>query len=363
MRRWTSRARQFTIDAGTRHRTFVVGVPALLAVTAAVTALPSGAQSTGSALVPSGRGSVRAAADVPNFPKVIVKEALKPATDPGRFDLKVNDVVVKPAAGDGDTGVLRVAAHTDATVSETPAAGTNAADYAVKINCGRDGSGGATYTVRDVSRKTHCTITSTRLPNPTATITRPHDGARLVEGAVAHARYHCDDAGGPGVGSCTGPVPNGGLIDTDAVGPHGFTVTATDKVGHSATRTVGYRVLSRGVLSEHGSVHAFRRHGRLWIDTGIVASCPEAGPDCTGRLRSHRKSPPLGAASVSTKHVGGGTIRVGGGKKTKLVFRLGKRRSARLRRGHTVRLWINADLHRGTKRHARIRRIAAVSLR
>ncbi len=37
-------------------------------------------------------------------PKLTIKKVLKPATDPGRFDLMAGALVVKAAAGNGDSG-------------------------------------------------------------------------------------------------------------------------------------------------------------------------------------------------------------------------------------------------------------------
>ena len=67
-------------------------------------------------------------------PKITVIKKLVPASDPGRFDLKVDSTVVKAAAGDGGSGSTLVSpgAH---LVSETAAAGTDLADYKAEISC------------------------------------------------------------------------------------------------------------------------------------------------------------------------------------------------------------------------------------
>ena len=57
------------------------------------------------------------------------------------------------------------------------------------------------------------------------------------------ASYACDDGSGSGIASCTGPVPNGDMIDTSTLGPHTFTVTATDREGNTATQTRHYTVI------------------------------------------------------------------------------------------------------------------------
>ena len=52
-----------------------------------------------------------------------------------------------------------------------------------------------------------------------------------------------DGAGGSGIATCSGAVANGQAIDTAAIGAKSFTVTATDAVGNSATKTVSYQVV------------------------------------------------------------------------------------------------------------------------
>lgn len=66
--------------------------------------------------------------------KVTVIKDLNPATDSGRFDLKVDGATVKAAAGDGGTGsvLVKPGAH---QVTETAASGTSLADYAASTSC------------------------------------------------------------------------------------------------------------------------------------------------------------------------------------------------------------------------------------
>jgi hypothetical protein len=97
-------------------------------------------------------------------PKITVIKKLVPASDPGRFDLKVDSTVVKAAAGDGGSGSTLVSpgAH---LVSETAAAGTDLADYRASISC--DSATSRTYGSGWVHPKSGdevtCTITNTRL--------------------------------------------------------------------------------------------------------------------------------------------------------------------------------------------------------
>jgi hypothetical protein len=74
--------------------------------------------------------------------QVTLSKHLIPAADPGRFDLKGGGTVVKPSAGEGDSGSTQVAAGTY-TLSEVAAAGTTLASYASSIACTRNGNPGA----------------------------------------------------------------------------------------------------------------------------------------------------------------------------------------------------------------------------
>ena len=96
-------------------------------------------------------------------PKITVIKKLVPATDSGRFDLKVDGSTIKAAAGDGGTGSVYVTpgAH---QVTETAASGSNLADYTASIECKTTHA--RTYGPGWVHVKpgdeTVCTITNTR---------------------------------------------------------------------------------------------------------------------------------------------------------------------------------------------------------
>ena len=63
-----------------------------------------------------------------------VEKQLWPSDDPGRFDLIVNGVTVKPAAGDGDKVTIPVPPGTY-NVSESAVAGTDPAAYDSTVSC------------------------------------------------------------------------------------------------------------------------------------------------------------------------------------------------------------------------------------
>jgi hypothetical protein len=80
---------------------------------------------------------------------------------------------------------------------------------------------------------------------PTITLDSPTDGATYTLGQNVIANYSCADDKSSGSDlSCTGSVLTGSLIDTGSVGTKTFSVTATDKVGNTQTKTVSYKVVS-----------------------------------------------------------------------------------------------------------------------
>jgi hypothetical protein len=78
---------------------------------------------------------------------------------------------------------------------------------------------------------------------PSAQITSPSDGATYTLGQLVYASFGClEGAGGPGLASCIGTVPNDTPIDTTTLGQHTFTVTGTSTNGQQATSTATYTV-------------------------------------------------------------------------------------------------------------------------
>jgi hypothetical protein len=100
--------------------------------------------------------------------RVTVKNRLVPASDPGRFDLIVNTLIVKVAAGNGGTNSTGVADGSLATVSEAGAGATRLADYRTTYRCdgnfGRIEGMGTRVRVRPSGSPATCTFTNTRRP-------------------------------------------------------------------------------------------------------------------------------------------------------------------------------------------------------
>ena len=120
-----------------------------------------------------GPGSARVFAQAPSA--IAVTKQLLPASDPGRFDLKVAGTLVKAGAGDGGSGVIGLAPGTY-RVSESAAPATNLSDYATSIACTMNGNPGPAAdgtTHLDVTVATGdnvaCTITNRRKATVTLT--------------------------------------------------------------------------------------------------------------------------------------------------------------------------------------------------
>jgi hypothetical protein len=75
---------------------------------------------------------------------------------------------------------------------------------------------------------------------PTITIVTPGPNATYKVGEVIPASYSCTD--NVGIADCLGTVAHGDSIDTRAVGPHTFNVTAHDIAGNTTSEDRTYTV-------------------------------------------------------------------------------------------------------------------------
>ena len=102
---------------------------------------------------------------------VRVTKSLAPASDSGRFDLRVDGTVVRAAAGNGDSGTLQVADGTNVTISEHAATAAHPlSDYDTTIDCGAGPRPGTSLALTNVASNVTCTISNARKP-PTIEVT------------------------------------------------------------------------------------------------------------------------------------------------------------------------------------------------
>jgi hypothetical protein len=189
---------------------------------------------------------------------------------------------------------------------------------------------------------------------PVVYVASPTPGLVLVQGARVLADYSCDDLSGTGLTRCKGTVPNGTPIDTSHPGMRTFTAIAVNGARRSASTTVHYRVLKPASIKETGSAKVFKRAGKLWVRTGLIAACPGEGLDCIGELRWRNQKPKSAVKSAD--------IQLAGGESKKLEFPLDHARSKTLNHGGTIHLKINVTLSRGAGKVAHRKRLVSLKL-
>jgi len=91
--------------------------------------------------------------------------------------------------------------------------------------------------------ETHLTYTIVDLRPPRVEIQSPLADHQYTLGSSVAATYYCWSPGNIHITSCTGSAANSDLFDTSSLGPHSFSVTATDANGKTTTGTAQYRVV------------------------------------------------------------------------------------------------------------------------
>jgi hypothetical protein len=114
--------------------------------------------------------------------------------------------------------------------------GTHTFQVVATDDAQRTASSASTYTVKE-RPPPDTTPPTVQIRSPTST--------RYSRGAKVIADFDCaDEAGGSGIKSCTGTVPNGAPIDTSGDGTFTFTVTGVDNAGNSTPQSVTYTVFT-----------------------------------------------------------------------------------------------------------------------
>jgi hypothetical protein len=146
---------------------------------------------------------------------------------------------------------------------------------------------------------TTTTSTYTVVPPPSIAIAGPAPGATYSLGQVVAARFSCSTAAGVTIASCEAPVMNGAPIDTQTLGSHGFTVSATDSNGVSSSQTATYQVVAaaRAVITTPANGQSFVRGAAI---TPVFA-CAVASP---ARIVSCRATSTTSRGKLDTSTIG-----------------------------------------------------------
>ena len=92
-----------------------------------------------------------------------------------------------------------------------------------------------------------CDIGAFEFARPKLEIDTPRNGARYKRGSRVLAFFICREGTAPPapspIKSCIGTVANGKRVNTSSLGRKSFKVTATDKEGNKASKTVHYTVV------------------------------------------------------------------------------------------------------------------------
>jgi hypothetical protein len=91
--------------------------------------------------------------------------------------------------------------------------------------------------------ETHITYTIVDRRPPRVEIQSPLADHQYSLGSAVPASYYCWSPGSIRITSCSGTTANNELIDTSTLGPHTFSVTATDANGKTTTGTSHYQVV------------------------------------------------------------------------------------------------------------------------
>jgi hypothetical protein len=144
----------------------------------------------------------------------------------------VHPTVTLSATDTGGSGVDQTKYRLDGGALQT---------YGAPFAASGDGSHTLEYFSVDVAGNLEATKTLSfqiDATPPTITITVPGAGATYTLGQVINAAFSCFDALS-GFDTCSG---SGSPINTGSIGPHSFTVNASDFAGNTSSKTVTYNV-------------------------------------------------------------------------------------------------------------------------
>jgi len=247
--------------------------------------------------------------------------------DLGNNGWYVSDVAVTLSANDnvGGSGVAGTSYSLDGPTWIT---------YSSPFTIGGEGTTTVYYNSTDNAGNVESTKTQPIMIDktpPAITATTPANGATYILKQLVAADYGCSDAVS-GLAGWGGPVPSGSYIDTGTVGSKSFTITATDKAGNIATKTVTYSVVyvfsgfalplkSGGIykagsvvpamfqLTDNGGNFVSTAVAHIWVDS---ASNPGASSGESNNLNSFRYDPASNQYifNLSTKGLSAGSHKI-----------------------------------------------------
>jgi len=236
-------------------------------------------------------------------PSRVVKDKAGNATVAGPFGPFNIDTVAPsvtcgtPSGTHGDNGWYISAVAVGCTASDATSGLANAADGSFALSTTGEGAGSiSARDVSDVAGNSSSTSSfgpfDVDLSDPTITMSSPADGTSIILGSTADASYSCaDTALGSGIQTCAGTTPDADAIDTSSVGPHTFSVTATDRSGRTTTLRHTYNVVyDFGAVTTPGGKSSSEA-GRtipVWFslngvsDPSAISSISSAASSCDG---------------------------------------------------------------------------------
>ena len=192
----------------------------------------------------------------------------------------------------------------------------------------------------------------TVLESPTVTIIEPTDGELFTQGQSATPRFSCnEDANGAGIASCTSSQL---LLSTP--GRYQFTVTGTDNVGNTTTKSVSYTVNPappgptktppepRAVAPTLSGSLTASKSGKLLLRL----HCPTAAR-CTGSITLT-----MAAAHHRTARIASGRYAIAGRRSAKLTLRLDSATTKLLRAHKHLALTLTIAPAHGRKHIGRV---------
>jgi WD40 repeat protein len=156
---------------------------------------------------------------------------LRTPSDGATYDMGADLTVDYSCSDPGGSGVAQCSGDLPSgSRLNTDYAGTRTFHVFALDNAGHLNETTASYTIVD------------RRP-PSIHIAYPNENALYTLGSTVLASYDCRSGSGARLTSCSGPVASGTAFDTSTIGPHTFTVSASDEKGGTATRTNAYTVI------------------------------------------------------------------------------------------------------------------------